>query len=170
MTSDRDRTELLGRLAAAGREFSDAAVMFHTALADRLELSASEWKTLGLLDQHGPLTAGDLADRSGLAPPSITGILDRLERNGWIRRDRDAADRRRVVVHLNEQASSDRFADAFAGLQRRLEELYSGYNKEELAFVADAMFAMAAQQRRATADLQGTRAQSGSGGDPVSNS
>src|SRR5690606_13493887 len=70
------RGALRQRLAAAGRELSDAIVLFHTVLAERLGLGASDWKTLGLLESHGAMTAGELAAHTGLAPASVTGILD----------------------------------------------------------------------------------------------
>jgi MarR family len=52
-----------------------AAVMFHAALSARLGLSATEEKALDLLDRFGPLTARQLAERSGLAPASVTGLV-----------------------------------------------------------------------------------------------
>jgi hypothetical protein len=60
-----------------GREFSDAVVFFHEALAAQLGMSAAEWKCLGLLDQHGPSTASRLAELSGFTTGAITGIVDR---------------------------------------------------------------------------------------------
>ncbi|HEX7090097.1 MAG TPA: MarR family transcriptional regulator [Longimicrobiales bacterium] len=139
---------------------SDAAVMFHSALARKLGLGASEWKTLGLLERYGPLTAGDLSARSGLAPPSVTGIIDRLERGGWVRRRRDPEDRRRVIVELDRAPAGDRDG-AFAGLTRRLGELYERYDEEELAMLLEFMTEVAKRQREATAELEGV---AGSGG------
>src|SRR5262249_15325884 len=62
------RRQLLDALFTAGRELSAAAVMFHTALAARQGLTATEEKALDLLDRYGPLTGRQLAERSGLAP------------------------------------------------------------------------------------------------------
>ncbi|MBO0816043.1 MAG: hypothetical protein J2P30_13000, partial [Actinobacteria bacterium] len=64
------RRQLLDAMFQAGRELSVAAVMFHTALAARQGLTATEEKALDLLDRYGPLTARQLAERSGLAPAS----------------------------------------------------------------------------------------------------
>lgn len=149
------RETLLERLSAAGREMSDAAVMYHAALAEELGLGASDWKTLGLLERHGRLTAGELSSHSGLAPASITGILDRLERGGWIRRGRDPEDRRRVVVELDREAVAG-MDGVFVGLARRLDELYERYDDEELELLLDFMLEVARRQKAATAELTGS--------------
>ena len=53
---------------------------------------------MALLGVHGPLTAGRLAELSGLTTGTVTGVLDRLEKAGYARRVRDATDQRKVVV------------------------------------------------------------------------
>jgi hypothetical protein len=94
------RARLLAELETAGRALSTAAVMFHTALSAELGLSASEEKALDLLDRLGPLTAKQLAQHSGLAPASVTGLVDRLERKGFASREPDPTDGRRALIAL----------------------------------------------------------------------
>lgn len=148
------REALLGRLAMAGRDLSDAAVMFHAVVAEQLGLGASDWKTLGLLERHGPLTAGELSAQSGLAPASVTGMLDRLEAGGWVRRRRDPADGRRVVVALDQAVLMSRMGDFFGGLMRRLADLYTRYDDEELELLLGFMTEIARRQKEATAELR----------------
>lgn len=146
------RTQLLASLQQAGREQSNAAVMFHTAVAGHLGLSATDEKILDLLERHGPLTAGQLVRHTGLAPSSITAAVDRLERNGFVDRARDDLDKRRVTVALLQ----DRMAEAqplFADLARRLKRVYDGYTDDDLAVVLRFMEESAAAQRAATAKL-----------------
>jgi len=157
------RGALMQRLAAAGRELSDAIVLFHTVLAERLGLGASDWKTLGLLESHGAMTAGELAAHTGLAPASVTGILDRLERGGWGHRRRDPEDGRRVVVTLDETVVAERVGACFSGLQRRLAALYERYSDDQLEFLAGFMEEIAARQRDATRELQTGSASPGDG-------
>src|SRR5215469_13535511 len=64
----------------------------------RLDLKAADLECLDLISRHGSLSPGALARQSGLHPATMTGVLDRLERAGWIQRGRDTADRRAVVV------------------------------------------------------------------------
>ncbi|MFN3324941.1 MAG: MarR family winged helix-turn-helix transcriptional regulator [Bryobacteraceae bacterium] len=149
----RGREELLRRLAMAGRDMSDAAVVFHSVLAEKLGLSAGEWKTLGLLERYGPQTAGDLSERSGLAPASITGILDRLERRGWIRRGRDPEDRRRVVVTMQHRAATRDFSKYFGGLLARLDELYERYGNDQMEMLIGFLSEVAQRQKDATMEL-----------------
>jgi MarR family transcriptional regulator for hemolysin len=54
---------------------------------------------LGCLALEGPLSQTDLAERMRIEPPTLVGILDRMERDGWIRRDADKRDRRRKLIH-----------------------------------------------------------------------
>jgi DNA-binding MarR family transcriptional regulator len=64
----------------------------------RLGLGGTDVRFLTLLDLHGPLTPGRLAELTGLTTGSVTGVIDRLERAGFVGRERDGADRRKVRV------------------------------------------------------------------------
>src|SRR5216117_3098234 len=99
------RAELLAALNEAARRQSTATVLFHAAVAERLGLSATDHKYADLIARQGPMTAGELADRAGLTTGAITGVLDRLERAGWVRRERDPHDRRRSEEHTSELQS-----------------------------------------------------------------
>lgn len=92
------RRQLVEAILFAGRESSAATVMFHTAVAARAGLTATDSKTLDTLIRVGPVTAGELARHTGLATASVTSLIDRLEQKGLVRRARDARDRRRVMV------------------------------------------------------------------------
>jgi hypothetical protein len=84
--------------AELGWELSTAVVLFHQAIADRLGLSAADHKALNIITRAVSLTAGELAQQTGLSPGAATGLIDRLEAAGCVERSRDPADRRRVVV------------------------------------------------------------------------
>ncbi|PSL00932.1 DNA-binding MarR family transcriptional regulator [Murinocardiopsis flavida] len=147
------RAELLGRLGDAGRRMSNAAVMFHTVLSEKLGMSSTDWKTLDLLDRHGPLTAGELVRHSGLAPASITGVIDRLERSGHVSRSRDENDRRRVVVSLDKSRLAE-VGSSFEGLTGELAKLYGEYDDDQLALILDFVERSTEIQSRATVELR----------------
>lgn len=137
-----------------GREHSDATVLFHATMAGLLDLHPTDYKTLGLLERSGPLSAGEIARHAGLAPASVTDLLDRLERRGFIRRVRDPADRRRVLA----EPAMDRVEAArgrFASTRRSLAELFDRYSEAELAVIADFLGRNAARLREETRKLEG---------------
>jgi DNA-binding MarR family transcriptional regulator len=159
--SSKPRAELLARLTTAGRELSAAAVMFHTAVAATRGLTATETKAVDVLDRTGPLTAGELAARTGLAPPSITGLVNRLERKGFVRRLDDPADRRRVRIERTPE-SLLALAPLFADFANRLSALYETFTDEQLETILHFMHEVARHQHAATTTLVATQVPSGS--------
>jgi DNA-binding MarR family transcriptional regulator len=154
MTRPNDRrAELLEQLALAGRASSAATVMFHTAVAARQGLSASEEKALDLLERSGPLTAGELARQSGLAPASVTALINRLETKGFARRVQNPSDRRSVLVEVNAERVWATVAPLFADWVGSLQELYAGYTDEQLEVILHFLNEAARRQREATARL-----------------
>jgi DNA-binding MarR family transcriptional regulator len=154
MASPNDRrAELLEQLALAGRASSAATVMFHTAVAARQGLSASEEKALDLLERSGPLTAGELARQSGLAPASVTALINRLEAKGFARRVQNPSDRRSVLVEVDPERLYATVAPLFADWVGSLQELYAGYTDEQLEVILHFLNEAARRQREATARL-----------------
>ena len=150
-----DRGELLQRLELAGRASSVATVMFHTAVAARQGLSASEEKALDLLERSGPLTAGELARQSGLAPASVTGLINRLEQKGFARRIQNPSDRRSILVEVDTERLYARVAPLFTDWARSLQELYAGYSDEQLEVILHFLTEAARRQQEVTTRLTG---------------
>jgi len=129
------RQKLIEQVTWAIYTNSTAAVFFHTAIAERVGLGATEEKTLLILSS-GPLTAGEIAQQTGLTTPSVTSLIDRLEKKGFVHRVRDTQDRRRVIVELDQA----RFADltkVFGTLQGHFDPLLEGYSDEQLQTILD---------------------------------
>ena len=154
----RTRDELLKEVAQAGREHSDATVLFHATVADLLDLHPTDYKALGILVRKGPLSAGEIARETGLATASVTNLIDRLERKGFVQRRPDPGDRRRIRVEpVHERlAGAD---DIFASSVRSLAELLDRYSDEELAVIADFLARNAARLRDETQKLETKRLQ-----------
>ena len=81
----------LGELRQAGDQLDEAVAL-------QFGLNRTDLRCLGILYRRGRVTAGELAEESGLTPGAITTVLDRLERGGYANRVPDPADRRRVLV------------------------------------------------------------------------
>lgn len=136
----------------AGRESSTATVMFHTAIAEKAGLTASDTKTMDILTRHGALTAGELAVHTGLATASITALTDRLEAKGLVRRVRDPGDRRRVIV----EPVAEKIAGAgafFGAIRNAFEAVVADYSDEQLATILDFMRRSTERTREITAAL-----------------
>ncbi|MFW6097174.1 MAG: MarR family transcriptional regulator [Chloroflexota bacterium] len=133
-SADLDRDELKRALAQLGREHSTAAVMFHSALAERFGLSATDWKCAEIVHRMGPMTAGQLAELSGLTTGAITGVIDRLEKQEIVRRGKDPNDRRRVIIHPLGKREEEAM-ELFAPFQESLAKLYARFDDEELALI-----------------------------------
>ncbi|MFE0134678.1 MarR family winged helix-turn-helix transcriptional regulator [Streptomyces sp. NPDC059037] len=152
-TGRRDgRADVLERLTAAGRENSAVTVMFHSAVAARQGLSATENKTLDLLERDGPLTAKELAERTTLAPASVTGLVDRLEGKGFVRRVKHPTDKRRVLIEIRREKLAD-LAAIFEDWKREVDELCEEFTVDELETVIRFLQGATERQRRATARL-----------------
>ncbi|WP_017571557.1 MarR family winged helix-turn-helix transcriptional regulator [Nocardiopsis halotolerans] len=133
--SDADTNPAAGG-ADLGWRLSTAVVLFHEAVGQRLGLRALDHRALGLIEREGPLTAGALAELTGLTPGAVTGLVDRLSRLGHVRRTPDPADRRRVLISANSDARPD-LSDALTGLSRAMGGLMAKYDDAELAAITD---------------------------------
>jgi DNA-binding MarR family transcriptional regulator len=139
-TSARDaarrRRRSITAVKEALRELNSQLSLLNHHVGDRLGLNDVDLECLDVIARHGPLGPSALARRAGLHPATITGILDRLERAGWIGRAPDPSDRRAVVV----QARRDRNAELFrlyAGMNRSMDQLCAGYSDEQLELLAE---------------------------------
>ena len=123
-------------LLERGRNMGTAAIVFHQAVADRLGLNPTDHKCLGLVHEAGEATAGDLAEWTGLTTGAVTGVIDRLEAAGFVRRAEHPTDRRKVVVRV----VSERFPEVgrlFASLGEAMTALSARYSEAELRVIID---------------------------------
>jgi DNA-binding MarR family transcriptional regulator len=116
-------------------------VLFNSAVAAKVGLAPSDSQFLTLLTTYGPMTAGELARRSGMSTGTVTGVVDRLENQGLVTRERDSADRRKVVVTPVPEAVGSRLAPHYAAQAESLRAVLRGRTASELevisAFLAD---------------------------------
>jgi len=92
---------------------------------------------LDLIGRYGPISPSALAQRAGLHPATMTGVLDRLERGGWIERSRDSADRRAVVVHVVRGRGAEilRLYLVDSGMNAAIDEICAQYDDEDLELI-----------------------------------
>jgi DNA-binding MarR family transcriptional regulator len=94
------RAALMQELEHAVRRSSALGAIFSQTVADRAGISSSDLECLDFLNLEGRVTAGRLAEVTGLTTGAITGVVDRLEKAGLVRRERDESDRRKVFIAI----------------------------------------------------------------------
>ncbi|WP_432952048.1 MarR family winged helix-turn-helix transcriptional regulator [Streptomyces sp. CA-288835] len=129
------RSRLLSELATESRRGMALYALFNQAVADQLKLHPTDLQCLNLLSlERGPVTTGRVAELTGLTTGSATRLVDRLERAGYVVRQRDASDRRRVLV-----ATVPEKAEEFGRMWRRLSgdwyALFEELGDDELALL-----------------------------------
>ncbi|CAA9383779.1 MAG: Transcriptional regulator, MarR family [uncultured Pseudonocardia sp.] len=127
--------ELRAGIADAVRRVIADAVLHNHAVAQEVGLGASDAQFVGLLGQHGPLTPGRLAALTGLSTGTVTGVVDRLERGGFVRRERDTGDRRKVLVVLVPEGMQ-RLGEHYREHGEHLERVLATRSADELRTIA----------------------------------
>ena len=132
-----ERQRLEGEFLLAMRRNGSIMQLLGQVSAERIGINATDLNCLNIVALTGPLTAGELARATGLTTASITGVLDRLEEGGFVRRERDPKDRRRVIVTLNPGPGLREIGPTFGPLVRAWREAAAGYSDEDLRLLLD---------------------------------
>jgi DNA-binding MarR family transcriptional regulator len=134
------REEIVASVIDESRRMSTRTVVFHAAIAERLGLNPSDHKCADLIcNETGPVTAGRLAELTGLSTGAITGVVDRLERAGFVSRVPDPEDRRRVVITgCMEQRAAD-MRHLFMPMMAGMVAVCENYSDSELTLIVDFM-------------------------------
>jgi DNA-binding MarR family transcriptional regulator len=120
------------------RELRNQLSLLHHQVSTRIGLKDVDLDCLELITLFGPMTPTVLARRAGLHPATLTGVLDRLQRGGWISRDRDpdAADRRAVTLRAVRERNGELFR-LYSGMSSRLDDICADYSEAELELLAE---------------------------------
>ena len=105
--------------------------------ADRIGINATDLNCLNLVALTGHMTAGDLAKQTGLSTASITGVLDRLEEGGFVRRVRDPHDRRRVIAELADGPGLREVGSTFGPVVKAWRATAADYSDDELRLLLE---------------------------------
>jgi DNA-binding MarR family transcriptional regulator len=152
------RKETIQNIVDKFREMSTDAVMFHQALADELGLYITDHKCMDIIHRFGAMPAGRLGEMTGLTTGAITGMIDRLEKAGYVRRTNDPKDRRKTIVEPVRNKKLERKIEMiFAPLHERMHRFLSSYSDSELSFLLDAMTKLIEQTREETKKLRSSK-------------
>jgi DNA-binding MarR family transcriptional regulator len=148
------RAELLTELQRAAQRSTTDGILFHQAVADRLGLHVTDLRCLNLLSQTGPLTAGELGQQTGLGTTgAVTRMVDRLERAGYVHRQLDPRDRRRVIIRpVPERLAT--LAPHYQGMATAWTDLLAGYRDQQLELFLDLFNRMHQMSQQQLTDLR----------------
>jgi DNA-binding MarR family transcriptional regulator len=125
------RSTVLAQLRTEVRGWQADQDLFDATVAEAAGLNRTTWRCLDLLGTRGPMTAGELARAARLTTGAVTAVLDQLEAAGLVRRERDATDRRRVIVHVTDEVDR-RAAPVFGPLMADSDAALEAFSEGEL--------------------------------------
>ena len=148
MSEPSSREASIESMAGVMREFMARAVLFQDAVARHGGINSTDMQAVSLLMTEGPATPGELAERTGLtAGGAITAVVDRLERAGYVTRERDANDRRKVIVTARVDTVLAKVGPIYQRVGQRWADYLATLSDEQIAFAND-LFARAADINR----------------------
>jgi DNA-binding MarR family transcriptional regulator len=132
-----ERRRLENEFLLAMRRSGSIMQLLGQVSADRIGINATDLNCLNLVALTGHMTAGDLARQTGLSTASITGVLDRLEEGGFVRRVRDPHDRRRVIAELADGPGLREVGSTFGPVVKAWRATAAGYSDDELRLLLE---------------------------------
>jgi len=155
----RERRRLTRAIKESLRDTGAQLSRLNHEVGGRVNIRTSDLECLDQIGREGPLSPTSLARLTGQHPATLTGILDRLERDGWIARDRDPDDRRGVVVRAERGRGAEilRLFLVESGMSPALDEILNGYSEADLEVIADFLRRTAIAGRVAADRLSATR-------------
>jgi DNA-binding MarR family transcriptional regulator len=148
----RHRRRLTNRVKSSLRDLRIQLAMLNHQVAEQLGLKQVDLDCLEILARFGEQSPSGLARLAGLHPATMTGILDRLERGGWVDRERHAADRRGVVIQLRKDRNAE-IIRMYDGMNGMLDTICGDYTEEQLEVLNDFLVKTHEAGRTATEDL-----------------
>src|SRR5215475_412614 len=155
--SERERRRLTMSIKDSLRDLGNQLSLLNHQVGARLDLRDVDLDCLDLIARYGPVSPTALARRARLHPTTMTGILDRLQRAGWVARERDpdGPDRRAVAVRALPDRGGELYC-LYAGMNSALDRICDGYTDAELDLLVGFVRDTATAGRDATDELAST--------------
>jgi len=148
----RLRRRLTNSVKDSVRGMRSELALLNRRISARLDLRDGDLDCLELVARLGPVGPSALARAAGVHPATMTGVLDRLEKGGWLARDRDPSDRRSVVLRVRPERVGEVFA-LYSGMNTALDAICADFTDDELTVIATFLDRSAAAGHTATRDL-----------------
>ncbi|HWD79605.1 MAG TPA: MarR family transcriptional regulator [Kribbella sp.] len=134
MTSSRE--ELADEIQQRLIRFIAEVVLYNHAVSAKVGLGGSDSQFMTLLQTYGPLTPRQLAEYTGLTSGTITGVIDRLEAHGFVTREPDPRDRRKVLVTPSAEKIQEKLVPLYAEQGERMQQMLASRSVEELRIIS----------------------------------
>ncbi|MED4689120.1 MarR family winged helix-turn-helix transcriptional regulator [Peribacillus frigoritolerans] len=135
MSSDnRVNSALLESLTHRLQRYGMRSVLFQQNMAQKIGVSHTDLKSAEILNETGPITAGELSKITGLSTGSVTALINRLEKWGYVKRERDQLDGRKVMI-MPIPERQEQIKSHYQSLSMATKELGSAYNEQELILI-----------------------------------
>ena len=141
--------ESIKRIRKLNQFHSFTSIQMHEAVARKAGLSGTDHKYLGFLIEKGQMTAGELADLSGLTTGAITGMIDRFEKKKLVKRQFAKDDRRKVFIEPNTENIMALLEPLYKEFRSKTEKLIASFSVKE-ADVLEAYFKQAIEIMKET--------------------
>lgn len=141
------------QFSKASRQYSDASMFMHEAIARKAGLSGADHKYLGLVLQHGQLTAGELSRLTGITTGAVTHLIDRLEKKKLLKRQFSDDDRRKVIIVPDVANAMSLLQPLFSDLQDKTAALLTSFSSAEIRTIQRYFIEAAAMMQEMTRSL-----------------
>lgn len=141
------------QFSQASRQYSDASIFMHEAIARKAGLSGADHKYLGLILQHGQLTAGELSRLTGITTGAVTHLIDRLEKKKLLKRQFSDDDRRKVIIVPDVANAMSLLQPLFSDLQDKTAALLTSFSDAEVRTIQRYFIEAAAMMQEMTRSL-----------------
>jgi DNA-binding MarR family transcriptional regulator len=132
----KSREALIDELGTVVRAQQRANDLFDQAVVDRFGLNRTDGRVVDLLQERGPMAAGEVARAVRLTTGAVTAVVDRLVERGIVQRMDDPRDRRRVLIAITDMAN--RYAmEMYGPLVREGDEMLANFTTAELAAIIE---------------------------------
>lgn len=153
-TATRARAALIAELTEGARDMAGWTLMLHQAITTRFGLGPTDMKCLDLARDERDLTAGRIAEITGLSTSAVTSAVDRLEKRGFVTRERDPDDRRKVLIRPT-GAHDAEAAEIFGEVGKRFQDALDDYTDAELELISGFVRRVNAGSREVIPEITG---------------
>jgi DNA-binding MarR family transcriptional regulator len=128
-------SESLQKTRKLSQQYAYASIQMHEAIARTAGLPGTDHKYLGFIMEKGRMTAGELAELTGLTSGAVTGLIDRFEKKRLVKRQSAGEDRRKVFIEPNAENIMTLFAPLYKDFRNRSNKLLSSFSNKEIEII-----------------------------------